>query len=118
MLFCQEILLEIFAYLSPGWFQWSFCDHYLRSPDMEKALKPRRLLQGTLAACARTCHAFSDLALAELWRVLDHHVFLLKVLPWRLSDDSLFDEVLVRIFMYLWTSSFLSKTWNRIWSLT
>ena len=101
MLFCQEILLEILAYLSPGWFQWGRGNQCLRSPDAERALRPRRLLQATLASCARTCRAFSDLALAELWRVLDHHVFLLKVLPWSLSNDSLFDEVFVGISTYL-----------------
>ncbi|KAI1788310.1 hypothetical protein LXA43DRAFT_950174 [Ganoderma leucocontextum] len=91
VLFCQEILLEILAYLSPGWFPWDYSDRD-RYPSQD--LKHRRLLQQTLASCARTCRAFSDLALAELWRVLDHHVLLLKLLPWRTNDDGLFDEVL------------------------
>ncbi|KAI1788301.1 hypothetical protein LXA43DRAFT_1159872 [Ganoderma leucocontextum] len=91
VLFCQEILLEILAHLSPGWFPWDYSDRD-RYPSQD--LKHRRLLQQTLASCARTCRAFSDLALAELWRVLDHHVLLLKLLPWRTNDDGLFEEVL------------------------
>ena len=62
---------------------------------METDLKPRRHLQKTLLSCALTCRAWSDIALAELWKVLDHHVFLLKLLP---GDDGLFDEVIVRPF--------------------
>ena len=51
-----------------------------------------------MLSCALTCRALSDVALAELWRVLDYHVFLLKLLPWTTRDDSLFDEVIVRAF--------------------
>ena len=91
-------MLEIVGGLSPGWFSWdhSVPDHYL--PGIERDLGQRRLLQKTLVSCALTCRAISDLALAELWKVLDHHVFLLKLLPWTAGEDELFDEVIVRVF--------------------
>ena len=94
-------MLEILSGLSPGWFSWdhSLPDHYL--PSIERDLVPRRLLQKTLVSCALTCRAISDLALLELWKVLDHHVFLLKLLPWTAGEDELFDEVIVRVFSQL-----------------
>ncbi|PIL32740.1 hypothetical protein GSI_04855 [Ganoderma sinense ZZ0214-1] len=78
-LFCQEILLEIFGYLSPGWFPW---DRTVWIPDVEQDVQPRWLLQKTLSS-------------SELWRVLDHHVFVLKLLPWTARrDDNVFEGVL------------------------
>ncbi|KAM5544978.1 hypothetical protein V8D89_001089 [Ganoderma adspersum] len=81
VLFCKEILLEILGCLSPGWFSWdhSVPDIYL--PNIEKDLKPRRLLQKTLAS-------------SELWKVLDHHIFILKLLPCTVGEDGLFNEVI------------------------
>lgn len=82
MLFCQDIFLEIFSYLSVGWFPWDHSDRRRYDSEIKQHLKARRSHQGTLASCAQTCRALSaDLALAELWRVLDHHVLLLKLLP-------------------------------------
>ena len=95
-LFCQEILREILGYLSPGWFSWNHSDRTDYLSNIEKDLKSRRSLQSTLLSCALTCRALSDVALAELWRVLDHHIILLKLLPWTTEDDP-FDEVFVRI---------------------
>ena len=115
MLFCQEILLEILGYLSPGWFPLDHSDrtvYYLL--NIENDLKPRRLLQKTLASCALTCHAFSDLALAELWKVLDHHVFLLKLLPWSVLEEGLFDEIIVRAFSHPSTRTILLMMRNRV----
>lgn len=69
---CQEILVEIFDYLSPG------------RPD-EDALPKERLhrreAQKALARAARVCHAFSVPALNVLWRVTDSLTALLSVLP-------------------------------------
>ncbi len=105
MLFCQEILTEILAYLSPGWFPWDDSDRGLYASKIWQDVNVRKTCQRSLAACALTCRAVSDLALAELWRVLDYQVFLLRLLPWTLRDDGVFDEVLVRISPHSWTST-------------
>ncbi|KAM5544987.1 hypothetical protein V8D89_001098 [Ganoderma adspersum] len=92
VLFCQDILTEILSHLSPGWFLGEFYDFKFNAPQMQRDLEARKICQRNLVACALTCRAFSDLALAELWRVLDHHIILLKLLPWMTDDDPL-DEV-------------------------
>ena len=107
MLFCQDILLEILSYLSVGWFPWDHSDRSTYDSKIKQHLRARRSIQRTLASCARMCRALSDLALAELWRVLDHHILLLKLFPWTTRDDVLFDEVLVRVFTHFWTSNLL-----------
>ena len=71
-LLCQEILLEIFEYLSPG------------SPDalaFPKDRASRREAQRSLARLARVCSAFSAPALNVLWRVTDDLIHLLAILP-------------------------------------
>ncbi|KAI1788312.1 hypothetical protein LXA43DRAFT_645500 [Ganoderma leucocontextum] len=95
-LFCHEILVEILAYLSPGWFPWlrSDRDSDSRKSEIREDIKTRRALQRTLASCARTCQAFSEPALAELWRVLDHYILLLRFLPWRRSRNGVFDGMI------------------------
>ncbi|KAI1788328.1 hypothetical protein LXA43DRAFT_925115 [Ganoderma leucocontextum] len=71
-LLCQEILLEIFEYLSPG------------SPDTRafpRQKAGRREAQRSLARLARVCRAFSAPALNVLWRVTDDLIHLLSILP-------------------------------------
>ncbi len=71
-LLCQEILTEIFDYLSPG------------RPD-EDALPKERLhrreAQKALARAARVCRALSGPALDVLWRVTDSLTALLSIIP-------------------------------------
>ncbi|KAI1788311.1 hypothetical protein LXA43DRAFT_1084445 [Ganoderma leucocontextum] len=93
-LFCHDILVEILACLSPGSFPWPRSARDTWPPTMEEDLETRKTLQRTLASCAQTCHGLSDLALAELWRVLDHHDFLFRILPWRKDDDGLFHGII------------------------
>ena len=97
VLFCEEILVEVLDYLSPGDFRWDHWQRFSYTSDYQEGTRARRALQRTLASCAQACRAFSDLALTRLWRVLDNPVFLLKFLPWNTGDD-LFDEILVSIF--------------------
>lgn len=94
--------MEIFACLSPGWFSSIECNSKSLSWKERKAHETRKGLQRTLASCAQTCHAFSDLALAELWRVLDHPDVLLGVLPWGKENGGLCYGILVRMNVFLW----------------
>lgn len=71
-LLCQEIVSEIFEYLSPG------------SPEVEafpRQKTARREAQRSLARLARVCRAFSAPALNVLWRVTDDLIYLLSILP-------------------------------------
>ncbi len=69
---CQEILLEIFEYLSPG-------SQDARALPRQKAA--RREAQRSLPRLARVCRAFSAPALKVLWTVTDNLIHLLSILP-------------------------------------
>ena len=109
VLFCDEIFVEILEYLSPGEFRWESWQRWKN----EKALKTYRDSQRALVSCALTCRAFLEPALTRLWRLLDHPVFLLKVLPWHTGNDSS-DAILVRV-SYIDIISYLTSV-RRNWS--
>ena len=91
-LFCHDILVEILACLSPGWFPWIRSDSDSHKSEIEEDFKARKVLRAALASCARMCRAFSDPALAELWRILDHHVLLLCLLRRKRGINGVFDS--------------------------
>ena len=64
----------------------------------------------TLAACAQTCRAFSDLALVELWRILNNHVRLFKLLPRTTTEDRQLNTLPVRISLHPFIDHLLTET--------
>ncbi|KAM5544941.1 hypothetical protein V8D89_001052 [Ganoderma adspersum] len=71
IVFCPDILVEIFNYLQPG----------RRSPeDYTLTSRNRRVCQQALLACSLTCRTLSGLALDLLWRVMDDIQPLLRLL--------------------------------------
>lgn len=70
---CLDILSDIFEYFAPD--EYSFL---VNTPEQVEYRKASRI---TLASAALVCKAFSDPALAVLWRVLDEIASLLRVLP-------------------------------------
>ena len=94
VLFCGDVFVEVLDHLTPDDSHWDCWEHSTQTSGFREGIKPRRDLQRALVSCALTYRALSQPALSRLWRVLDHPVFLLKVLPWNAGDD-LFDEILV-----------------------
>ena len=71
IVFCPDILVEIFNHLQPG----------RRNPqDNTVTSRNRHVCQQSLLACSLTCRALSGLALDVLWRVMDDIQPLLRLL--------------------------------------
>ena len=82
------------------------------NPDLDhlQGPKSRQILWKTLTACAQTCRAFSDLALVELWRILNNYVRLLKLLPRTTTEDRWLNTLPVRTFLHPFTDHLLTET--------
>ncbi|KAF8121208.1 hypothetical protein EV363DRAFT_1435932, partial [Boletus edulis] len=76
-----------------------FTQQYEESPSDDECKEGRKLRNQTLVSLAQTCHAFSSLALDQLWMRLESLSPLIKLLPGNIwKNPSCYAMTLVRVF--------------------